>query len=201
MQVQWNMNTASPDDAFTISGNFNNLPAAKINQFVEPYMKIRTSGTIENLNFNFHGNRKFISGVMKMKHQNLKVSILRSSGNKNKVLSAIANVFVKSNSGDFPASVNVENVERDPAKSFFNLFWKGIQDGLTQTLLGKKVGTVKSTVSGVKTASQDVKKAVNSATGDVKDAVKSVTSPEETPAKKKKGVLNRIFSNKKEKQN
>lgn len=201
MQVQWNMNTASPDDAFTISGNFNNLPAAKINQFVEPYMKIRTSGTIENLNFNFHGNRKFISGVMKMKHQNLKVSILRSSGNKNKVLSAIANVFVKSNSGDFPASVNVENVERDPAKSFFNLFWKGIQDGLTQTLLGKKVGTVKSTVSGVKTASQDVKKAVNSATGDVKDAVKSVTSPEETPAKKKKGVLNRIFSNKKERQN
>ena len=48
-------------------------------------------------------------------------------------------MVVKSNSGRFPESVVVDNVKRDSTKSFFNLFWQGIQEGLKKTLIGKNV--------------------------------------------------------------
>lgn len=136
LHVDWTFDTAKSDDAFTIKGQISSLPAPRINQFAQPYLKIKTEGSIEQLNFDFNGNRKGIGGIFRMKHKDLKVFVLKESGEKNKLLSAIANIFVKTNSDKFPDRVLVSNVERDPTKSFFNLFWKGIQQGLTTTLLG-----------------------------------------------------------------
>ena len=50
---------------------------------------------------------------------------------------------------------NVEvNVKRDPTKSFFNLFWRGIEEGLKKTLISKKIEQkeekIKKTVEKVK---------------------------------------------------
>jgi len=200
MNVHWKFNTANRADAFTISGNISSLPAPRINPFVEPYLKIRTTGTIENLNFDFYGNRKGLDGNFKMKHKDLKVSILKDGGEKDKILSAVANVFVKGNSGSFPESVVVDDVPRDPTKSFFNLFWKGIEEGLKKTLIGKNVEktetTVKNTVEDVKTATQDVKSAVKDAktsvkevSGNVKEKVQNITKPTEKKEKKKRGIF------------
>ncbi|GEM_PF-182751 len=208
MQVNWNMNTANHNDAFTISGTVGSLPASRVNAFVEPYLKIRTTGTIQKMDFDFHGNKHGLDGTFKMKHKNLKVSILKGSGEKNKLLSAVANVFVRSTSDKYPESVVVDDVERDPAKSFFNLFWKGIEEGLKKTLIGKNVEntekSVKNTVEAAKETTQSVKGAVkdaNSAVKDVKNAVTDVTSgnsgKKKTPKKdKKEGLLKRVFKKK-----
>lgn len=200
MNVSWKFNTANLSDVFTISGNISSLPAPRINPFVEPYLKIRTTGTIENLKFNFHGNKNGLDGSFNMKHKDLKVAILKNGGEKDKVLSAVANIFVKGNSGNFPESVVVDDVPRDPTKSFFNLFWKGIEEGLKKTLIGKNVEKteekVKNTVEDVKTATQDVKSAVKSAktsvkeaTGNVKEKVQNITKPPEKKEKKKRGIF------------
>lgn len=178
MHVKWSFNTANMADAFKISGNISSLPAPRINAFVEPYLKIRTTGSIQNLDFNFLGNRKGLDGAFKMHHKDLKVSILKEGGEKNKVLSAVANIFVKSNSGKFPESVVVDDVARDPTKSFFNLFWRGIEEGLKKTLIGANVekteAQVKNTVQGVKTASADVKTQISDAKTTVKDVKTTV---------------------------
>ena len=178
MHVNWKFSTANLSDAFTISGNISQLPAANVNSFVEPYLKIRTTGTIENLKFDFRGNRNGLDGNFKMKHKNLKVSILKNGGETDKILSTIANVFVKSNSGELPESVVVDDVERDPTKSFFNLFWKGIEEGLKKTLIGKNVEKtetkVKNTVDGVKTTTENVKSAVKDAKVSVKKTTENV---------------------------
>jgi hypothetical protein len=58
---------------------------------------------------------------------------------RKKAFDSSCQYFLKSDSGKFPESVTVENVERDPTKSFFNLFWKGIEQGLKKTLIGKNV--------------------------------------------------------------
>lgn len=162
MNVKWNFNTADLNDHFKISGNITDLPASHINAFVEPYLKIRTSGYISDLNFSFLGNKSGIDGAMKMKHNNLQVSILKESGEKNKLLSAIANLIVKSNSKSFPESVAVDDVSRDPTKSFFNLFWKGTEEGLKKILLGKNIEKqeikAKNTVQNTKTALEQNKK-------------------------------------------
>lgn len=168
MKVRWNINPANMNDAFTIEGIISDLPASSINAFVEPYMKIRTTGFIKDLLFKFHGDKNKLDGSLNMKHQNLKVSILKETGEKNKLLSTIVNLVVRSNSGKYPESVIVDDVEREPTKSFFNLFWKGIEEGLKKTLIGEKVEqqevdakktveTTKKTVSEIKSDFQNTK--------------------------------------------
>ncbi|MDO5614850.1 MAG: hypothetical protein Q4G16_01575 [Cruoricaptor ignavus] len=138
MSVNWTMNTANRNDDFSISGQIVDLPATSINAFVEPYLNIKTEGEIKNLRFDFKGNKHKIDGTMNMKYQQLKVTVLKDSGEKNKLLSTLANLLVKSNSNKFPESVTIENVERNPTKSFFNLFWQGIQSGLKDILITRK---------------------------------------------------------------
>ena len=172
MNVNWNLDTASANDAFSISGNVADLPASRINPFIEPYLKVRASGLIADLIFNFKGNYQGLNGSLKMKHKDLKIAIIRETGEKNKLLSAVANVFVRSNSDKYPESVPVEKVERDKTKSFFNLFWKGIEQGLKKTLIGKnalkKEENIKKTIETTKTKIENTKENIKKMKTDVK---------------------------------
>ena len=172
MNVNWNLDTASANDAFSISGNVSDLPASRINPFIEPYLKVRASGLIADLIFNFKGNYQGLNGSLKMKHKDLKIAIIRETGEKNKLLSAVANVFVRSNSDKYPESVPVEKVERDKTKSFFNLFWKGIEQGLKKTLIGKnalkKEENIKKTIETTKTKIENTKENIKKMKTDVK---------------------------------
>ncbi len=198
MKVNWNINTANMDDSFTIAGSISDLPATRINAFIEPYLKVKATGYINELMFNFKGNKKGIGGIFNMKHQNLRVSLLRNDGEKKKVLSAIANMVVKSSSSQFPESVDTGFVQRDPTKSFFNMFWKGIQEGLKKTLVGdliKAKTTVDNTVSKAKDLKTEVKTKVSKAKEVVKEANESIQqNNEEQP--KKEGFLKRVFKKK-----
>lgn len=210
MNVKWNLNTADLNDTFTIAGNIADLPASRINPFIEPYLKVRATGLISDLIFNFRGNNAGLNGTLKMKHQELKIALLKETGEKNKLLSAVANIFVKTDSGVYPESVPVDNVPRDPTKSFFNLFWKGIEEGLKKTLIGVNVEkteeSVRNTVENTKTALEtnkeqmkDVKGDVKNAVQDAKEAVKETTKKVTEP--KKEGLLQKIFRKKEKAEN
>lgn len=194
MKVRWNIDTSNRNDAFNIAGNIADLPAPNINRFIEPYLKIRATGNIQDLIFDFHGNKIGLDGTLKMKHQELRVEILNKKGEKNKVLSAVANLVVKTDSKTFPESVVVDNVKRDPTKSFFNLFWQGIQEGLKKTLVGdildKDSKPVKNTVQNVKKTASDVKtvpKDLKSGIQDIKKGVKEITNSEKKSEQKEAG--------------
>ncbi len=185
MKVNWSFDTSKPNDDFTIAGNVSDLPASRINPFIEPYLKIRATGTISNLLFNFKGNRNGLNGTLNMKHQDLKVSVLKKDGNKNKLLSAVANLFVKTDSKTYPESVIVDNIPRDKTKSFFNLFWKGVEEGLKKTLIGENV--------------ENTEKAVKNTVQNTKETVEKVTkkNPEKEGSQEKKGLRN-LFKKKSE---
>lgn len=208
MHVKWLMDSASKNDAFSISGNISDLNAVRINAFIEPYLKAKATGSIQDLIFDFKGTISGLHGTMQMKHKGLKVDLLKETGEKRKVLSAVINLFVKSNSGALPPSVVVDDVKRDPSKSFFNLFWKGIEEGLKKTLIGKNIEnteqSMKNTVTDTKSTVQDVKSKVQGATSTVKgtiddtrEKIKSKTAAEDQP--EKGNLLQRLFR-KKEKQ-
>ena len=92
-------------------------------------------GTLQEVRFNFNGNNQLSKGVFELKYDDLKVEIFRKDRErKNKVVSAIANIFVKKSSKDELKKADVE-VERIPEKSFFNLLWRSIADGLKQILI------------------------------------------------------------------
>ncbi|MBU4538760.1 MAG: hypothetical protein L6264_02790 [Weeksellaceae bacterium] len=198
MNVKWSFDVADRNDGFSIAGNIGDLPASRINPFIEPYLKIRATGLISDLIFNFKGNNNGLNGSLNMKHRDLKVSVLKETGEKNKLLSAIVNVFVRTNSGNYPESVAVEDVQRDKTKSFFNLFWRGIEQGLKKTLIGKNAlkneASIKNTVTNTKAALQENKKDLQETNESVKEKV------QETKHKlTQKGGLRTIFKKKSEK--
>lgn len=147
LAVNWNFDVADQNDRFAISGRTTNLPATGINPFIRPYLHVTATGTIQEMLFNFRGNPKGLNGKFNLKHKDLKVTILDKDNREKKgFLTAVANLLVKSDSGKLPEDVDVEDVERDPTKSFFNLFWKGIEQGLKKTLIGINIDKAKKTV-------------------------------------------------------
>lgn len=196
LAVNWGFDVADQHDNFTISGKTSNLPANGINPFIRPYLHVTaTAGTIQEMLFNFKGNPAGLHGTFNLKHKDLKIAVLNKNNHEKKgFLTAVANVFLKSNSGNYPESVTVENVERDPTKSFFNLFWKGIEQGLKKTLIGKNVEKTEKTVKSAVSSVKDMKESVKDIKKEIKH--KKNTSQPQEEKKEKKGFLNGIFKKK-----
>ncbi|WP_232815918.1 hypothetical protein [Chryseobacterium capnotolerans] len=170
LSVNWSFDVADQRDTFTIAGKTTNLPASGINPFIRPYLHVTaTAGTIQEMQFNFKGNPAGLHGAFNLKHKDLKIAVLNKNNHEKKgFLTAVANVFLKSDSGSYPESVTVENVERDPTKSFFNLFWKGIEQGLKKTLIGKNVEKTEQKVKNAVSSVKEMKKSVK----DIKEEIK-----------------------------
>lgn len=210
LSVNWGFNTADQGDRFTIAGNLDNIPATALNSFIVPYLSVSATGTIQQMLFNFKGDPKGIGGTFNIKHKDLKISILdKKSKQKKGFLSAVANVFIKTDSDKLPESVMVEGVERDPTKSFFNMFWRGVEDGLKKTLIGINIDKTKKTVEGAVNTVKNVKSGVKEVKSSVKqakdDISKELSSPKtNTPKeenkpeepKEKKGLFKKIFKKK-----
>ncbi|WP_312767609.1 hypothetical protein [Epilithonimonas sp.] len=168
MKVNWSFNTSDMHDNFTIAGSIDDLPAVDINPFIKPYLNVSATGTITSLNFDFKGNNDIMNGKFRIAHKDLKVSLLdKKTREKKKFLSAVVNLIVKKNSEKFPESVDV-HVERNKERSFFNLFWKGIEDGLKKTLISINVDKMKENVD-------DVKKTVKETNKKIKDAKNNIS--------------------------
>lgn len=167
MKVNWNFNTADMRDNFTIAGSINDLPAVDINPFIKPYLNVSATGTITSLNFDFRGNNDLMNGKFRVTHKDLKVSLLdKKTREKKKFLSAVVNLVVKKDSKPFPESVDV-SVERNKERSFFNLFWKGIEDGLKKTLISINVDKMKGNVEDVKTKVKETKEKIKEAKNNI----------------------------------
>lgn len=197
LSVNWNFDVADQSDKFAISGKTSNLPASGINPFIRPYLHVTaTAGTIQEMLFNFKGNPAGLHGTFNLKHKDLKIAVLNKNNHEKKgFLTAVANVFLKSDSGSFPEAVTVEDVERDPTKSFFNLFWRGIEQGLKKTLIGKNVEKTEKKVKDAVSSVKDMKQSVKEIKQEIKNK-KETSAPTEEEKKEKKGFLKGIFRKK-----
>lgn len=199
LSVNWGFDVANTNDVFTISGRAANLPANGINPFIKPYLHVMaTQGTIQEMLFNFRGNPKGLNGTFNLKHKDLKIAVLNKDNQQKKgVLTAIANLVVRSDSGNLPESVEVKDVERDPTKSFFNLFWKGIEQGLKKTLIGINVDKTEKKVKNAVSSVKEMKKSVKELKQEIKGSGTKKEEPKPTEEKKeKKGFLKNVFKKK-----
>lgn len=135
LKAIWTMNTASLKDEFTIKGTLENLNAEKINHFITPYMKMKAEGQINRLSFDFKGDKTGIEGVQGIDFEDLKITVLNDAGEKRGFLTGVANLFLRDNSKKIPNQIEINRVEREPHRSFFNLFWQGILSGLKKQLI------------------------------------------------------------------
>ena len=134
--VNWNFNVLDKSDGFTIRGKLNNFETEQMNAFTKPYLNITSKGVLDEVRFKFSGNDLKSSGNFALKYDNLDVVIYQKDTRKkkNKVLSFIANLFVKKDSDEKVKDVNVE-VERIQEKSFYNFLWMNVAEGLKKILI------------------------------------------------------------------
>lgn len=136
LEVDWSFNVLDASDGFKIKGSILNFNAEEMEYFTKPYINVIVKGNLDKVYFNFAGNDLGNSGDFAIKYDDLKVKIFRNNNRQkvNKFLSAIGNLFIKDDSGEDLKSTPIE-VERTPEKSFYNLLWISIADGLKKILL------------------------------------------------------------------
>ncbi|MFD1094242.1 hypothetical protein [Salegentibacter chungangensis] len=136
LEVNWNMDVSDLNDRFRISGKMGRLSAAGMNEFLKPAMNIEAKGDIADMSFNYTGNNTVANGKMKLRYYDFKVEVLRkNSEKKNKILSAIANLFVNNEAVNEELVHKNIKVKRDKTKSFWNYFWKCIRAGALKSFL------------------------------------------------------------------
>lgn len=182
--VTWNFDVNNLQDSFSFKAEINQLKAEAINSFTQPYLHVASQGNIERVILDFKGNKKQISGTFVMRANGLKVNILnKNNQQKRKFLSSLANLFIPKKDKNIPESVSVQ-FERTEKRSFFNLLWRGIEQGLEQSLLGdrllRKIEKAKKTIEKINTIEKNIEQKVS-------------------PKENKKGFFKNLF-NKREKE-
>ncbi|MDT0689275.1 hypothetical protein RM549_05730 [Salegentibacter sp. F188] len=135
LKVHWEFDVSNLADRFQISGNLGSLASTQIDEFLKPAMNVTTSGSIEDMQFNFSGNDDIGSGDLRLSYKDFKVEVLKDDGTeKNSFLSAIANLVIDNTTSEDREFKDVE-VERNKKKSFWNFLWLFIRDGAIKTLI------------------------------------------------------------------
>ncbi|MDQ0782134.1 hypothetical protein [Chryseobacterium sp. W4I1] len=133
--VHWQFDVANTNDDYAINGTIRTLSVENANLFVRPYLNVSLDGQIQYLKFDYKGDSGKIGGNFYFKYTDMHVNFLnKNTGKEKKLLSAIANIFVKNDSKGEPSHVEVD-IKRDPNKSFFNTLWQGIMEGLKKYLI------------------------------------------------------------------
>lgn len=132
--VNWKFDVSNPEDKFTINGKILKLSADNVNLFVRPYLNVTLDGNIEYLKFDYYGSNAGIAGNFYFKYNEMYVNLLNKKGNERKLLTKVANWFVKNESTGEPDHVVIEK-KREADRSFFSMLWQGIMEGLKKYLI------------------------------------------------------------------
>ena len=129
------------DGNFVVNGHSEGFDALKLNTVSVPMALIRiNTGTINSIDFNFTGNDTTAGGNFVMKYNDLKIDVLKRDKDSKEIkkrglTSLAANIIVKN---DNPRNGDLRKVtahyNRDIHKSFFNLVWKTIFEGMKSTV-------------------------------------------------------------------
>jgi hypothetical protein len=140
VEIMFPKNIESADFSFTAT--MESMPANGFNQFVVPTegMKVE-EGTINSLWLKADAGGESATGLMVLNYANLKVALLKDksekSPEKNKILSFVANVVIKT-SNQNPADTAVMYFERNKEKAIFDYLAKTVMSGLKATMLPGK---------------------------------------------------------------
>ena len=136
LKVDWSFNTLDTTEGFKIAGTIFKFNAEELETFTKPYINIKVKGMLDEVRFNFTGNDVVNKGTFSLNYDDVKVEVYQNDKRfkKNKFLSAIGNLFIKEDSNDSLKTTTIE-VERNQEKSFYNLLWLSLAEGLKQIMI------------------------------------------------------------------
>lgn len=129
---------------FSIDGSASNIDATKLNELVVPMgmAKIK-KGSVKKLDFKLKGNNYRADGSVTVLYDDLKIDFLELDDerkmNKKHLTSFISNIIIKdSNPDDGETRIGEVHHDRDMNRSFYNLIWKSIFEGINKTIGNKR---------------------------------------------------------------
>ena len=142
LTTAWRLPLNLSDTTFTVTGKLGQMEAIALNTITEPLAMVSVNkGKIKELTFNLKCTNYKGVGEIVFLYNDLKVEVLKMSDDtlkKKELLTILANTLIKNNN---PVNDNtyIGNVDykRDIQKSFFNLLWKSIFDGVKKTVIRK----------------------------------------------------------------
>jgi len=136
LNFNWSFKVNDTLDRFTVKGSGYGISDTSVNSFFTPAYNMEAEGGVEEVYYNFSGNRHVASGDIKLEYEKFKLHILKKDRErKNKILSFLANIVVKNSSKTGGVSKNIGQVKRDKTKSFWNYFWSCLEAGLKKVLI------------------------------------------------------------------
>ncbi len=140
IHVIWEFDVNDVNDTFIFKTDIGKLPSPDLNPFSQPNLKVKLEGELLHTYATISGDDATSRVTMRANYEDFKVVILDKEGEKkNKVLSALANLFIKKSSDKendgFRESFKDE-IERDKTKSIFNFLWLNLKAGLASIMTG-----------------------------------------------------------------
>tara|TARA_R110002124_G_scaffold99337_1_gene245385 strand:- start:128009 stop:129568 length:1560 start_codon:yes stop_codon:yes gene_type:complete len=138
--IDWSFDVNNLTDRFLVKVDVGAINATDLNQFTEPNLGIRLTGALNKTYMTTSGDRNIARSDMKINYDDFKVNILDKDGKeKNKLLSAIANIFISKDSKKDTDNYREASFEVTPnrTKSFFNYAWLNIKEGLIKSMTGR----------------------------------------------------------------
>ena len=138
LTANWRFNPQDIDDAFHFQAKISQLDATQANLFTEPNLFVKMEGRIDELFLNINGNKKASVSDIAISYHELKIELLnKKDKSKRKIISAIANIFLKKDSDKNGKELKEERFEvtRDQTKSIFNFLWQNTLEGLKQATI------------------------------------------------------------------
>ena len=128
---------------FTVKGSLGGFDATRLNPLLQPMALTRIEkGQVNQLRFQLNGNDYGSTGKLTLLYQDLKISVLKKQAKDNdwktkKLASLLANIVAKDanplKKEPEPREASID-FKRILNKSFFNLIWKSVLQGVKQTV-------------------------------------------------------------------
>ncbi|MFB6455651.1 hypothetical protein ACE38W_10305 [Chitinophaga sp. Hz27] len=143
LKAHFDFTLGSKTGNFAVSGELSNMNGRDLNPVTKPLGKVEIrSCDLKELTFHLKGDEMKASGTLKLLYSNLRIAILEqdkdSKGYVRKgLISLVANILAlhDSNPGQNGVVRTAKPVlQRDIHKSFFNLVWKTILEGVKETV-------------------------------------------------------------------
>lgn len=138
-----NFDLTQPDAAFKYHGELGLFNSSKLNKIIKPLglVEIR-SGTINSMKFDAAGSSKGTRGTLAIDYRDLKIKLLEKNSadsrlKKMRLASMFANIIILKTDNPEPNQrlrVVGYKYQRDLSVSFFGMLWKGLFDGIKQSV-------------------------------------------------------------------
>jgi len=162
--TQWNLQLGANNGAFDMTGQITQMDAAAFNAISLPLGMTSVSGQINRLNFSMTGNDLQAQGKLTLLYQNLNIETFKKdmegdSLKAKKWANKLSNALIKN---DNPSKGVVRDADftynRELNKSFFNLIWKSIFEGVQKTVMSKNALNLQKNLKQLKKGNKKKKK-------------------------------------------